>query len=164
MHHVSPEQGSGCSGDGGGSLMVPADSRADLQIGIVVLAGGIAGKERWRIRLLLANHDRENRRNHQQRGHGRHHQAADDGPAERAFHLAARSSSSAIGTMPIGHGAGGHQDRPQSLARPGHGRLGADRPLRQCSSMNVANSTEFDTETPRHMIEPMNDSMFNVVR
>ena len=36
-------------------------------------------------------------------------------------------------------------------------------PLFQCSSMNVTSITEFDTETPRHMIEPMNDSMFSEV-
>ncbi len=29
--------------------------------------------------------------------------------------------------------------------------------------MKVDSSTEFDTETPMHMIEPMNDSMFSVV-
>ena len=29
--------------------------------------------------------------------------------------------------------------------------------------MNVDSSTEFDTETPMHMIEPMNDSMFKLV-
>ena len=31
-----------------------------------------------------------------------------------------------------------------------------DAPPFQCSSMNVTSSTEFDTETPRHMIAPMN--------
>ena len=36
-------------------------------------------------------------------------------------------------------------------------------PARQWSSMKVDSSTEFDTETPMHMIEPMNDSMFSVV-
>ena len=36
-------------------------------------------------------------------------------------------------------------------------------PFLQCSSMNVTSITEFDTETPRHMIEPMNDSMFSEV-
>ena len=36
-------------------------------------------------------------------------------------------------------------------------------PAFQCSSMNVTSITEFDTETPRHMIEPMNDSMFSEV-
>jgi hypothetical protein len=29
--------------------------------------------------------------------------------------------------------------------------------------MNVTIITELDTETPRHMIEPMNDSMLSVV-
>ena len=29
--------------------------------------------------------------------------------------------------------------------------------------MKVDSSTELDTETPMHMIEPMNDSMFSVV-
>ena len=29
--------------------------------------------------------------------------------------------------------------------------------------MNATSSTEFDTETPRLMIEPMNDSMFSEV-
>ncbi len=29
--------------------------------------------------------------------------------------------------------------------------------------MNVTIITEFDTDTPMHMIEPMNDSMFSVV-
>ena len=29
--------------------------------------------------------------------------------------------------------------------------------------MNVTSITEFDTETPRHMIEPMNDSMLSEV-
>ena len=38
-----------------------------------------------------------------------------------------------------------------------------DAPPFQCSSMNVTSMTEFDTETPRHMIEPMNDSMFSEV-
>ncbi len=36
-------------------------------------------------------------------------------------------------------------------------------PVFQCSSMNVTSMTEFDTETPRHMIEPMNDSMLSEV-
>ena len=36
-------------------------------------------------------------------------------------------------------------------------------PFFQWSSMNVTSITEFDTETPRHMIEPMNDSMFSEV-
>ena len=72
-----------------------------LQIGIVVPAGGIAGKKRRRIRLLLAHHHREDRRNHQQRGRGRHHQATDDGTSEGAFHLATSLEFQAIGTMPI---------------------------------------------------------------
>ena len=38
-----------------------------------------------------------------------------------------------------------------------------DAPAFQCSSMNVTIITELDTDTPRHMIEPMNDSMFSVV-
>ncbi len=38
-----------------------------------------------------------------------------------------------------------------------------DDPCFQCSSMNVTSITEFDTETPRHMIDPMNDSMFKEV-
>ena len=29
--------------------------------------------------------------------------------------------------------------------------------------MNVTSMTEFDTDTPRHMIEPMNDSMLSDV-
>ena len=29
--------------------------------------------------------------------------------------------------------------------------------------MKVDSNTEFETETPMHMIEPMNDSMFSVV-
>ena len=37
-------------------------------------------------------------------------------------------------------------------------------PARQWSSMKVVSSTEFDTETPMHMIEPMKDSMFKLVR
>ena len=36
-------------------------------------------------------------------------------------------------------------------------------PRFQCSSMKVTSITEFDTETPRHMIEPMNDSMLSEV-
>ena len=38
-----------------------------------------------------------------------------------------------------------------------------DVPVFQCSFMNVTSMTEFDTETPRHMIEPMNDSMLSEV-
>ena len=38
-----------------------------------------------------------------------------------------------------------------------------DAPLFQCSFMNVTSSTEFDTETPSDMIEPMNDSMLSEV-
>ena len=38
-----------------------------------------------------------------------------------------------------------------------------EAPFFQCSSMKVTSITEFDTETPRHMIEPMNDSMLSEV-
>ena len=38
-----------------------------------------------------------------------------------------------------------------------------DVPSCQWLLMNVTSMTEFDTETPRHMIEPMNDSMLSVV-
>ncbi len=36
-------------------------------------------------------------------------------------------------------------------------------PAFQCSFMNVTSSTEFETETPSDMIEPMNDSMLSEV-
>ena len=41
--------------------------------------------------------------------------------------------------------------------------LTAGIPFFQCSSMNVTSMTEFDTDTPSDMIEPMNDSMFSDV-
>ena len=74
-----------------------------------------------------------------------------------------RSSASAIGTMPT--------VIAQAVIRIGRSRSPAptmaasveDAPPFQCSSMNVTSITEFDTETPRHMIEPMNDSMFSEV-
>ena len=74
-----------------------------------------------------------------------------------------RSSASAIGTMPT--------VIAQAVIRIGRRRSPAPRiaasvegdPPFQCSSMNVTSITEFDTETPRHMIEPMNDSMLSEV-
>ena len=36
-------------------------------------------------------------------------------------------------------------------------------PLRQCSLAKVTSITELDTDTPMHMIVPMNDSRFSVV-
>ena len=75
-----------------------------------------------------------------------------------------RSSASAIGTMPT--------VIAQAVIRIGRSRSlrAVDRPPRsrtlpafQWSFMNVTSMTEFDTETPRHMIEPMNDSMLSEV-
>ena len=50
----------------------------------------------------------------------------------------------------------------QAISAP-RWRPRTDAPARQWSSMKVDSSTELDTETPMHMIEPMNDSMFSVV-
>ena len=74
-----------------------------------------------------------------------------------------RSSASAIGTMPT--------VMAQAVIKIGRSRSLAPRmaasveglPAFQCSSMNVTIITELDTDTPRHMIEPMNDSMLSVV-
>ncbi len=73
------------------------------------------------------------------------------------------SSASAIGTMPI--------VMAQAVIRIGRSRSWA--PARAAStatlrsrhsmSMKVTSITEFDTDTPMHMIEPMNDSMLSVV-
>ena len=73
------------------------------------------------------------------------------------------SRASAIGTMPT--------VMAQAVIKIGRSRSLAPRiadwvdevPFFQCSSMKVTSMTEFDTETPRHMIEPMNDSMLSEV-
>ena len=73
------------------------------------------------------------------------------------------SSASAIGTMPtVIAQAVIRIGRSRSLA-PRIDALTAGTPFFQCSSMNVTSMTEFDTDTPRDMIEPMNDSMFSDV-
>ena len=73
------------------------------------------------------------------------------------------SSASAIGTMPtVIAQAVIKIGRNRSLA-PMMDASTAGVPRFQCSSMNVTSMTEFDTDTPRHMIEPMNDSMFSDV-
>src|SRR5271168_1997638 len=74
-----------------------------------------------------------------------------------------RSSASAIGTMPtVMAQAVIKIGRRRSLA-PWMAALVDVEPAFQCSSMNVTSITELDTETPRHMIEPMNDSMLSEV-
>ena len=74
-----------------------------------------------------------------------------------------RSRASAIGTMPtvIAH-AVIKIGRSRSLA-PLMAASADSIPAFQCSSMNVTSMTEFDTDTPRHMIEPMNDSILSEV-
>ena len=74
-----------------------------------------------------------------------------------------RSSASAIGTMPtVIAQAVIRIGRSRSLA-PTMAASVEDAPAFQWSLMNVTSMTEFDTETPRHMIEPMNDSMLSEV-
>ena len=68
----------------------------------------------------------------QQRRHGRHQQPADHRPAERGLHLAAPLERQRHRHHADGHGAGGHQDRPQAVARAVDGRLG--RRARRSSS------------------------------
>ena len=74
-----------------------------------------------------------------------------------------RSSASAIGTMPtVIAQAVIKIGRSRSLA-PTMAASIEVAPLFQCSSMKVTSMTEFDTETPSDMIEPMNDSMLRAV-
>ncbi len=87
---------------------------------VVVRARRVARVERRRGGLLLADHQREDRGEHQQRGERGHHQPADHGPAERGLHLAALLQRQRHRHHADGHGAGRHQDRPQAFAgRPG---------------------------------------------
>ena len=74
-----------------------------------------------------------------------------------------RSKASAIGTMPtVIAQAVIKIGRKRSPAPTIAASLDVDPPF-QYSSMNVTSKTELETETPRHMIEPMNDSMFSEV-
>ena len=46
---------------------------------------------------------------------------------------------------------------------PARAASGTALPPRHSMAMNVTIITEFDTDTPMHMIAPMNDSMLSVV-
>ena len=101
---------------------------AGEDVRVVVRALGVVRVDRRRPGHLLADHEREDRRDDQQGGERRHHQPADHRPAERGLHLAAPLQRQRHRHHAHGHRAGRHQDRPQPLARPDDGRLGRGRP------------------------------------
>ncbi len=47
---------------------------------------------------------------------------------------------------------------------PARAASAGSAPLRHSMAMNVTSMTELEIDTPMHMIEPMNDSMFSDVR
>ncbi len=115
---------------------------------VIVRARGVVGIERGRLAAGPALHQREDGRQHGQRRDGRGDQAADDRPAQRGRLLAALAQAQGHRHHAGGHGAAGHEDRPQPAQRAFDGGRVRSGPL--LAAMPLGEGDQQDRVGHRH--------------